>query len=884
MPPKVKFKLNEQSDVADLTRQQPIYQSVMGILPNITKDENVTEKIQEVVLRCNPIYEDTYAFIRCLYLYCYYNNFPFQLTEEFVLNCIRTLGTRSNAGKKSSAIDDLKFLSDFYIKEFQPIYNHQKFSLIGLTYFLPYIRTTIFTCISNNLKEHFFTRLSRFLKILFYQYCEANNIDLKNNDNWDIFNKFKKAVNEFKFENIPDELKDTFNKHRKFILPEMIDDIIDENGVNQGKSVAYDSECNPYNYVNYGFYMNKYYETFNEELDKDLQEPSLTKEQKFEMNKKRLGLFQPMSLKSSFIPNFLTMDTAGLISLMMGGDVAEQSSEEDDELSKEEKDELKKQKVKEEKERVKKMTPDERKKYDEEQEVIKKEKKRIKTEENKLNDEKSNLNKQKSEINRHLHELDTLLSKKKNKQFSSLTDDDKKKYTDERDNLRKQIKEIKKQIKIIKFKIFRLIPYSETYRYYRDNMLFLQKHIWNKYFKFSNKVFRDDKTYTFNFTLTTDGYGVSLLFVKKSHKSGSKEKVKKQIAYYIDEVVGDKFIPEEDRDKTIDFKQPIVNGKQLNIKDKKIVTGDKGKKFLIYLVDDEGNEVKYSANQRNIESLTKRNRLILLREKRANGIIEAEAELSKYCSKTVDYEKFKEYLRARHRVGLKVRKFYEQPLIRKLKLRSKIYRRKSEDKFINRMKNTFGNPSDIVVVIGNWGNGLQTMMKGQKPTLGSGLNKIIAKFFTTFLLDEYNTSKKCCNCGSNVEKLYMPIQKNGKIVKKEIHRLMRCSNCVNHGQYKLVLKELIANTNTCSSESVIQKVFNGGYLTRDRNSCLDMMNIVKSLIYLNKRPDEFKRPNRKEVTQLARVSSTPVPTETNAISPAILASELCSQIGESSAR
>ena len=297
--------------------------------------------------------------------------------------------------------------------------------------------------------------------------------------------------------------------------------------------------------------------------------------------------------------------------------------------------------------------------------------------------------------------------------------------------------------------------------------------------------------------------------------------------------------------------------------------------FLIYLVDDEGNEVKYSANQRNVESLTKRNRLILLREKRRNGIIQAEAELSNFCSKTVNYNKFKEYLKARYNVGKKIRAFYEQPLIRKLKLRSKIYRRKSEDKFINRMKNTFGNPSDTVVVIGNWGNGMQTMMKGQKPTLGSGLNKLIAKFFTTFLLDEYNTSKKCCNCGSNVEKLYMPIvNKEGKKVKKEIHRLMRCSNCVNHGQYKLVLKELkqkvsqsgMTITNTCSSESKIQKVFNGGYLTRDRNSCLDMMNIAKSLIYLNKRPEEFKRPSKKNITQLARVSSTQSTTETNAVS------------------
>ena len=30
--------------------------------------------------------------------------------------------------------------------------------------------------------------------------------------------------------------------------------------------------------------------------------------------------------------------------------------------------------------------------------------------------------------------------------------------------------------------------------------------------------------------------------------------------------------------------------------------------------------------------------------------------------------------------------------------------------------------------------------------MGIGLKKIISKIFTTMLLDEYNTSKKCCNC------------------------------------------------------------------------------------------------------------------------------------------
>ena len=352
----------------------------------------------------------------------------------------------------------------------------------------------------------------------------------------------------------------------------MINDIIDENGVNQGKSVAYDSQCNPYNYVTYGFYMNQYYEECNEKLDKELQNSSISKEQKYELNKKRLGLFQPMSLKSSFIPNFVNLDTCCLLGLMMGG------NDDEDELTPEEKKEIKKQKDKEESLKIKSMTEDEKIKYNTEQEEIKKEKKRIKLEEEKLNTEKRELNCKKALINEQLNNIDNTLSKKKNKQHSSLTTEEKKKYNDNKEELKLKIKEIKKEIKILKFKIFKLIPYSNTYRYYRDNMLFLQRRIWNKYFKFSDKLFRDDKIYTFNFTITTDGYGITLLFVKKTHKDksyGTKEKVNKQMAYYIDEVVGDEQIPEEQRDNTIDFKKPFVNGNQLNLKQKKIITGEK---------------------------------------------------------------------------------------------------------------------------------------------------------------------------------------------------------------------------------------------------------------------------------------------------------------------
>ena len=78
------------------------------------------------------------------------------------------------------------------------------------------------------------------------------------------------------------------------------------------------------------------------------------------------------------------------------------------------------------------------------------------------------------------------------------------------------------------------------------------------------------------------------------------------------------------------------------------------------IVDELGNEVKYSANQRNIESLSKRNKRIMMKEKKNHGIIQLETELSHFCSKTVNYEKFKEFLKKRYEIGLQVKPFYQQ--------------------------------------------------------------------------------------------------------------------------------------------------------------------------------------------------------------------------------
>ena len=106
-----------------------------------------------------------YQFIRlfCLYKYKYRQPVP-SLDENFILYCIRSLGTRDNRGVKSQNIDLQNELALFYELEFKHLLTHtNKHDLRLLTQVMSYLATQIHTGIMNNLKEHFVTRLLRFI-------------------------------------------------------------------------------------------------------------------------------------------------------------------------------------------------------------------------------------------------------------------------------------------------------------------------------------------------------------------------------------------------------------------------------------------------------------------------------------------------------------------------------------------------------------------------------------------------------------------------------------------------------------------------------------------------------------------------------------------------
>jgi len=317
-----------------------------------------------------------------------------------------------------------------------------------------------------------------------------------------------------------------------------------------------------------------------------------------------------------------------------------------------------------------------------------------------------------------------------------------------------------------------------------------KNHIWDKIFKTNKKVMKMTG-YEYK-TIQTDGIGVSICF----QKSGKKYKENKSIDDDNDQYITD--LSKEDLTKC---------------RSKKLIGIDPGKKDLVYMVNDDKKKLRYTCCQRRMESLSKRCNKIILRNKEKNNIIKEETKLSKYNCKTVNYKEFKKYIKEKTTLNDITHNFYENKLYRKLKWRTWIYRRKSEDNFLNRIEETYGNSDDLLLCYGNWSNSKQ--MKYIMPTQNIGLRRIIEKKFNVVLIDEFKTSKLCCHCGNELEHY------------NNIHRLLVCKDC-NRCNVKR------SKCNGSESKKVT-------FMNRDMNACMNILTISHEWIKNQKRPERFCR-------------------------------------------
>ena len=314
-----------------------------------------------------------------------------------------------------------------------------------------------------------------------------------------------------------------------------------------------------------------------------------------------------------------------------------------------------------------------------------------------------------------------------------------------------------------------------------------QNEVWSNLLNLKHKIFKN-KHYQFHNQIQTNGISCCLLFIRKDLK---------------DKKWGTKVPVLEDQDF---YNIEDLSKEQLNtLKDRNIIGCDPGKRSLVYMMDKKGNKLQYTAPQRNRESKAKTNQRILLYERKKNGIIEKETQLSFQNSKSVDYEKFKMYLVEKDKLNKETTEFYKRDTWRKMKFRRYSYGKKSIDTFLNKIKETFG--ENLLIGYGNWSRSSQ--MKHFMPTMNKGLRKLIHKKYDTITINECNTSKKCCDCYKDLE--YYKDKES-----KKVFRLLVCSNCV-----------------SCENKKIV-------FRTRDANSSINILKLTKCWVEKQTRPTEFQ--------------------------------------------
>jgi transposase len=297
---------------------------------------------------------------------------------------------------------------------------------------------------------------------------------------------------------------------------------------------------------------------------------------------------------------------------------------------------------------------------------------------------------------------------------------------------------------------------------FKGNLKRFEDKIWKFFFRTERKCFTK-KHYTFHHMIETDGIGCSILLLRND-LIGKRVNVKKGLS-------NEKYIDELDNYE--------------ELQNKKIVAIDPGLNSLIYCVDSDNknaNVFQYTQDSRRKETKSKKYSKIILEQKKTkiNGknIIEYETQLSKYNRKTLDFYKFKEYIKKKNEINNILMEFYNKHLFRKLKLNGYWNRQKNEYKMINNFKKIFGSPENTIVTIGDF---LQKQhMKYKEATKGKGIRTLFRKNgYKVFLVDEFRTSCKCSKCeGGECKKFIIrenprPYRNNLRLV----HSALSCKNC-----------------------------------------------------------------------------------------------------------
>ncbi|CAL8461643.1 g1174 [Coccomyxa elongata] len=261
--------------------------------------------------------------------------------------------------------------------------------------------------------------------------------------------------------------------------------------------------------------------------------------------------------------------------------------------------------------------------------------------------------------------------------------------------------------------------------------------IWETFFRTNKRAF-ETRDYRFNHMVNTDGVSCSVLLIRRD-LYGKKCSRGKPAVVASEEYVDD-----------------LSSDARKSLRIRKVVGIDPNMSDLLYCVDEyASHHYRYTQNQRRRETKAKKYREIVLKERNHTRI-----------------------------QGRTVTAFYEDRIYRKLRLNTFFNTRRSEQRLLQRFRENFGAPDEVVVGIGDWEQSKHRKYK--EPTKGKGFRSLLRRAgYPVYLVDEFRTSCQCSHCqteGAKCEKFRVRLDphRNRAIEERRlrlVHGLLACKTC-----------------------------------------------------------------------------------------------------------
>ena len=258
------------------------------------------------------------------------------------------------------------------------------------------------------------------------------------------------------------------------------------------------------------------------------------------------------------------------------------------------------------------------------------------------------------------------------------------------------------------------------------------------------------------------------------------------------------------------YLEDLTDAEIEELKVRKWIVVDPGKRCLLYMKDNEGKTFKY--NNRNYLDKTKRlvyqKRMEKYKKKHRKGIIlREEAKLSATRSKSCKSALFENYIRIRNRVSRILTPEYGKMIFRRYNFWSYINKQREMATLAQQIKTRFACDNPILIY-GDWSIGKSLRNFISTPNIS--IQRMLAKYFTIYSIDEYNTSKLSNlthrECGNLIV--------TEDSVLKEVHAVLTHRNEIN-GRMQCI--------------------------NRDENASRNMKKIVEHFLITKERLEPFRR-------------------------------------------